>query len=64
MNGVLYNECLYGCALEPDLQILLGGDLTEIGEKVHGHCCAYTLQLMLHVTIRTITKPQNLILPV
>ena len=64
MNGVLYNECLYGCALEPDLQILPGGDLAEIGEKVHGHSSQGQNQvkaLMLHVTIRTINKP---ILPV
>ncbi len=51
MNGVLYNECLYGCALEPDLQILLGGDLTEIGEKVRGHCCTYTLQPIASVDV-------------
>jgi len=26
---------LESCALEPDLEILQGGDLTEIGEKVN-----------------------------
>ena len=34
MNGVLYGQTLSGCALEPDLEILPGGDMTEIGEKV------------------------------
>ena len=29
-----YTHCLRICALLPDLQILKGGDLTEIGEKV------------------------------
>ena len=34
MNDVLYGRCLYSCALEPDLDVLPGGDMTEIGEKV------------------------------
>ena len=34
MNGVLYGQTLNSCALEPDLEILPGGDMTEIGEKV------------------------------
>jgi len=29
-----YNKVLTGCALLQDLQILAGGDMTEIGEKV------------------------------
>ena len=31
-----YNKVLEACALTPDLKILPGGDLTEIGERV-GH---------------------------
>lgn len=30
----LYNQALQYCALETDLKILPGGDMTEIGEKV------------------------------
>lgn len=30
----VYNNILEACALKPDLEILPGGDLTEIGEKV------------------------------
>ena len=33
-NTVLYNCVIDGCALKPDLDILPGGDQTEIGEKV------------------------------
>ncbi|XP_064405659.1 multidrug resistance-associated protein 1-like [Halichondria panicea] len=33
INGILYGKCLNGCALEPDLEIMPGGDMTEIGEK-------------------------------
>ena len=33
-NTVLYNYVIDGCALGPDLDILPGGDQTEIGEKV------------------------------
>ena len=29
-----YRKVLEACALLPDLQILAGGDMTEIGEKV------------------------------
>lgn len=32
-----YERTIEVCALEPDLDILPGGDLTEIGEKVR-HC--------------------------
>ncbi|KAG1678450.1 Multidrug resistance-associated protein 1 [Nymphon striatum] len=32
-NGKKYQDILNKCALEADLQILAGGDLTEIGEK-------------------------------
>ena len=34
MEQVLYERCLHACALGPDLHILPGADLTEIGEKV------------------------------
>ncbi|CAI8057972.1 Multidrug resistance-associated protein 1, partial [Geodia barretti] len=33
MQGLKYSETLHSCALEPDLEILPGGDQTEIGEK-------------------------------
>ena len=33
-SGRLYNKTLQECALESDLEILPGGDMTEIGEKV------------------------------
>ncbi|CAG7824411.1 unnamed protein product, partial [Allacma fusca] len=32
-NSVFYNNVIKACALEPDLEILPGGDNTEIGEK-------------------------------
>ena len=34
MEGMKYNNTLHACALGPDLDILPGGDQTEIGEKV------------------------------
>lgn len=33
-NEQKYRSCLEACALTPDLEVLPGGDLTEIGEKV------------------------------
>ena len=33
-NMILYGHVVECCALGPDLEILPGGDLTEIGEKV------------------------------
>lgn len=33
-NEALYKRTLHDCALEQDLEILPGGDMTEIGEKV------------------------------
>ena len=35
-STVLYNCVIESCALGPDLDVLPGGDLTEIGEKVSG----------------------------
>jgi ATP-binding cassette subfamily C (CFTR/MRP) protein 1 len=34
MEDSKYEEVLDACALKPDLEILTGGDMTEIGEKV------------------------------
>lgn len=36
INHSLYGKTLQSCALETDLEILPGGDMTEIGEKVGG----------------------------
>lgn len=38
MQGIKYSNTLRACALEPDLEILPGGDQTEIGEKVWEVC--------------------------
>lgn len=38
-NELIYNLTLHCCALEPDLEILPGGDMTEIGEKVRMEVC-------------------------
>ena len=34
LKGMLYTKTIQSCALDPDLEILPGGDMTEIGEKV------------------------------
>ena len=34
MQQGLYDSVVDACALKPDLDILPGGDMTEIGEKV------------------------------
>lgn len=34
----VYNDIIEACALTRDLEILPGGDLTEIGEKVRQTC--------------------------
>lgn len=34
LNKYIYTKTISGCALEPDLKILPGRDMTEIGEKV------------------------------
>ena len=38
INETLYSKTLHDCALEQDLEILPGGDMTEIGEKVCTYC--------------------------
>ena len=34
LNSYMYDKTIRGCALDPDIKILPGGDQTEIGEKV------------------------------
>ena len=34
LDAKKYDKILDACALKPDLEILPGGDMTEIGEKV------------------------------
>ena len=34
MDKRKYESVLEACALKPDLEVLPGGDMTEIGEKV------------------------------
>lgn len=36
MNSAKYEKAVEACALQRDLEVLPGGDLTEIGEKVCG----------------------------
>ena len=38
-ENVKYQRTIEACALGPDLEILPGGDETEIGEKVHNYTC-------------------------
>ena len=37
MDKDKYDRILQACALLPDLEVIPGGDLTEIGEKVSIH---------------------------
>ena len=34
-DSVFYETVLHSCALDPDLKVLPGGDMAEIGEKVN-----------------------------
>lgn len=36
-NQKAYNTVIHACALQPDLEMLPAGDMTEIGEKVCHH---------------------------
>ena len=38
-----YDQVLEACALKPDLEILPGGDMTEIGEKVRYYKMKYVI---------------------
>ena len=46
LNTMLYDQSLQACALEQDLEILPGGDMTEIGEKVQW--CVSVCNITLH----------------
>ena len=52
-NDALYKRTLQDCALEQDLEILPGGDMTEIGEKVShcSNCCPTTSPASLKINI-------------
>lgn len=44
-NEQKYRSVLEACALTPDLQVLPGGDMTEIGEKVREQEELFVFQL-------------------
>ena len=49
MQGILYDRTINACALAPDFDILPGGDMTEIGEKViNSSVC----NILLHFDVR------------
>ena len=43
MDGTYYDRTIRACALGPDLDILPGGDMAEIGEKVCTVCTVHVL---------------------
>jgi len=45
-DAVLYDSVIECCALGPDLEILPGKDMAEIGEKVASHTCTNTHTLV------------------
>ena len=56
LQEVRYNTVIDACALKPDLEILPGGDQTEIGEKVNNvlspviaHCKSWYLYVYLTI---------------
>ena len=49
-NPALYEHVIENCALGPDLEILPGGDMTEIGEKVRKYIILSVIGLMLFIT--------------
>ena len=46
MDVIKYERTVKTCALEPDLDILPGGDLTEIGERVSYYSYLYNFIVM------------------
>lgn len=40
LNTTKYEKIIQACALQRDLEVLPGGDLTEIGEKVENKMCS------------------------
>ena len=51
IDETLYSKTLHDCALEQDLEILPGGDMTEIGEKV---CVLYYAVVYCNVLYCTV----------
>lgn len=45
----LYNEVLAACELKQDLNILPGGDMTEIGERVKSKKLATAIKIVIHL---------------
>ena len=45
LQSTRYDNILDACALKPDLEILPGGDQTEIGEQVHTLSIPYVERL-------------------
>ena len=54
-----YQRALEACALPADLEVLPGGDKTEIGEKVHGPLPSRPLGSQ-HIQLPTLTQPGSI----
>ena len=50
MRQELYDQVVESCALAPDLDILPGGDLTEIGERVIGIIVFIMIIVMIEIS--------------
>ena len=57
-NMLLYGRVIDSCALGPDLEILPGGDQTEIGEKVSNKICQYSLMLFIMCNMQIVLYTQ------
>ena len=63
LHGTLYGRTLHSCALERDLEILPGGDMTEIGEKVRRlPICTFVI-LLFRVSILVEVRNNVSVLP-
>ena len=63
LHGTLYGRTLHSCALERDLEILPGGDMTEIGEKVRSLSICTFVILLFRVSILVEVRNNVSVLP-
>ena len=62
-NDILYDQTIDSCALEPDLEILPGGDMTEIGEKVSNLSISTFVIILFRVSILVEVRNNVSVLP-
>ena len=57
-----YKHVISACALDPDIEVLPAGDMTEIGEKVRKYCFNHECLSFVVIMITFVCKKEGVLI--